>query len=270
MTQPSTTQDLDPYFDSTDWWSRWTAVVVTTRLETLREFGADVEAWSTQESKRFEQHIVKSAASIPDNDEREQYLEVHEETFLRYEREYPQLSRELIWVKANFILEAELTDIARWIEKAQNITLSFDEYKESYKNSSNKKGSNKKGRNRNKKGSNKKGSNKMSAVGQAALYIRNHGGVSIPCPQLVVANGASPEHVAIWSDMEAIRVVRNAIVHEAGVLKSGDVLALKASRLEPLVALDSDKKLSFPTPIHDQIVSSLHALFASITTGLKP
>lgn len=224
--------------------SDWNAILVRIRLDTLRDFGSDIEQWAKNEASRFKERIVNASTAIDDPERREEYLEFHSETFHQYDKEYPQLNREMIWVKANFILESTLTEVVEWVEKNKGTTPSYKKFKAQ--------------------------SSRSSEIGFAVNYLDKIAGLHVPRPQLRTGDFDAPVRIELWNDVEIIRVVRNAIVHSDGVLRSADVPTLGLSALGGSVTLDQMNRLSFPGPVHDAVVTSLRRFFDYIEKRLYP
>ncbi|WP_437625532.1 hypothetical protein [Sorangium sp. So ce1151] len=206
----------------------WLLFLVEDRLQTLTSFGQDLERMSAAELKRFQDSIEESAKKIADEGERQDFFEWHLDTLVKYQEEYPQVGRELILVKANFILEAELMELARWLERKKSIP-SLAKFK--------------------------KGRPSSSQIGYAADYLETNG--------VALARGAT------WNDIEAIRIMRNAIVHSDGQMDSTDFGSVAASRLATVADLKNDR-LHLHSPLHDAVVHPIMELFRSIDRSLYP
>jgi hypothetical protein len=215
-----------------DWPFSWPFSFVDDRLNTLLDFGHDMEEWSAREGQRFRDHLDERAEKITDETQRNEFFEWHLDTVVKYDDEYPQLCRELILVKANFLLEAELVALAKWLQKERHLQ-SFPAYKKALH----------------------KAGNHLSEIGYAARFIED-GGLAFP-------RGAA------WCDVEAIVVLRNAIVHNAGALSKKRDGVLQGSRLKGLVDIRHGR-LRFSHPVHQQVVAPIREVFQSLEATLYP
>jgi len=199
----------------------WIFPLVEGRLRTLTEFGEDLERWADDDAARFRKSIDESAKDIVDDSERSNFYEWHIDTLNQYEEQYPQLGRELVLVKANFLLEAELKALAGWVERKRSIPgLSVFKH----------------------------GKPSNSEIGFAVDYLEHNG--------VAVARGDA------WTDIEAIRIMRNAIVHSDCSMSEEKFHAVRASRLHDLVDLKYGR-LRLHRPLHNQVVRPVLEFFES-------
>lgn len=206
----------------------WLLCLVEDRLQTLTSFGQDIERMSADELKRFLDSIEGAAQQIADEGQRRDFYEWHLDTLVKYQDEYPQIGRELILVKANFILEAELIEVARWLQQDKSIA-SLEKFKRTRPEN--------------------------SQIGYAAEYLENNG--------VALARGT------IWNDIEAIRIMRNAIVHRDGQMDAAAFGSIARSRFGALADL-KEGRLHLHSPLHDAVVEPIRELFRSIERSLYP
>lgn len=213
------------------------SILVRLQIDLLREFGSDVERWSRDAKEQFVARIERSAAEIGDDESRDDFFEFHADTRIMYEDQYPQLARGLIWARAYFALEAHLKQMVSRVER-KNRGASYDAYKKGQKVA-------------------------LSDTGYASNYIYDIGRARIPCPALLAADPGSPE-AKIWKDVNALRVVRNAVVHNDGTVKAADVSVVAASSLSSVVVLARHGRVSFPGPVHEAVADVIEKMSDAI------
>ena len=206
----------------------WILDLVEYRFRVLHEFASNIEKWTETEGKRFRTLIEEEAKCIEDEELRAEFFEWHGEQVSVYENAYPFLNRSLVVAKAYFIFENELKALVRKLEKRESVSYKQFKRKQS----------------------------KVQNVGLSEIeylsdYLKDIAKVDIPKD-------------VIWQEIQAIRIMRNAIAHNDFRLSVNAKLAIRNTKYMKCLTSDSTGRIVFPENIYREVMETFLSYFKKI------